>query len=239
MRPIMHVENQKELIENLFKENKFTLIILDACRADYFERFNRIEGKYKRVLSSGKYTNEWLKNTFDKFHEVTYVSATPFVNSKRSIQGFNAKYHFKEVIDVWDFGWDEKLGTVPPQAVNNAVPIRNRFIIHYEQPHFPFIGQPKLVSSHKNVHPLRGFPVSVDIQKYPREFVRKAYEGNLNLVLKYVKLLLPRLPGKIVVTSDHGEMLGEKGHWLHHDKGDKKLLPILCEVPWLEIKRVV
>ena len=48
----------------------------------------------------------------------------------------------------------------------------------------------------------------------PSEIV-KAYVINLFLVLQYVKKLSEILPGKIVITSDHGEAFGEKLHrWI-------------------------
>jgi len=47
------------------------------------------------------------------------------------------------------------------------------------------------------------------IRARPEE-VRQAYTSNLRQVLFYVKKLAQILPGKIVVTADHGEAFGEK-----------------------------
>lgn len=64
--------------------------------------------------------------------------------------------------------------------------------------------------------------------------LRLAYAENLNLVMKEVKKTVQRLPDKkIVITADHGELLGENGlyehpRWINH--------PILTEVPWLELE---
>ena len=49
-----------------------------------------------------------------------YISGNPYINSKVGIKGFNARRHFYKVIDVWDFGWNEELGTVPPENVNKT-----------------------------------------------------------------------------------------------------------------------
>jgi len=58
--------------------------------------------------------------------------------------------------------------------------------------------------------------------------VRNAYRENLELVLNYVKQLVAEIPsGKIIITADHGEWLGEDGRYGH----------ALMEVPWLEIKK--
>lgn len=123
------------------------LIILDACRYDYFKEIYRDylpAGKFEKVLSPASHTDEWVKKVFsDIYDDIVYISANPFINSK-GIKGFNPKKFFK-VIDVWYDGWDENCNTVPPDKVNeatlNAVRkyINKRFIIHYMQPHAPYL----------------------------------------------------------------------------------------------------
>jgi hypothetical protein len=60
--------------------------------------------------------------------------------------------------------------------------------------------------------------------------LREAYAMNLEIVLGHVSELLEALHGTIVVTSDHGERLGEGGRF-SHGYGLKDRL--LLEVPWL------
>lgn len=77
---------------------------------------------------------------------MVYISANPHINSKFESKSFNGKNHFHKVVDVWDWGWDEKLGTVHPREVNRAVIMSKerypdrRLLIHYLQPHQPYIG---------------------------------------------------------------------------------------------------
>jgi hypothetical protein len=72
-----------------------------------------------------------------------YISGNPYINSKVQIKSFNARRHFYKIIDVWDFGWDKELGTVPPKNINKITLSlvskfpQKRFIIHYLQPHSP------------------------------------------------------------------------------------------------------
>jgi len=40
------------------------------------------------------------------------------------------------------------------------------------------------------------------------------------------------LEGEIIVTADHGELLGENGEWGHPIGSEK---PALRGVPWLEV----
>lgn len=58
-RPI----SQKHKIDELLKEKKFRLIILDACRFDYFrkEYADFISGNLEKVWSEGRNTFEYAK----------------------------------------------------------------------------------------------------------------------------------------------------------------------------------
>lgn len=287
------------------------LIVLDACRYDYFAKVHQdfLYGILRKAITPGTKTANWAREVFtEKYDDVIYISANPIINSRIAVWGFNAKEHFYKVIDVWDLGWNKAFGTVPPWNVNE-VAIRcflryhgnKRFIIHYLQPHAPYlptylvelrIDEPfKLVglgrvSYPRNRHGLvaifskdackhayklwnlltrtlgsklpKWMPRQCIVWKVrkilgmpphsPEEFfyrlfsireIQTMYELNLRFVLKYVSKLIrylinlsPKL--KIIITSDHGELLGERGE-LGHDVGEN--LPIrhlskLIIVPW-------
>lgn len=118
------MESQKDLI---YLKDWDCLVILDACRYDFFQNNYRdfLEGSLRKVNSNAVHTGEWLKNTFDNYgRDVAYISATPCVNSLGvSLEKTNpywgidwtATEHFSKIIDVWDFGWSERLETVPPR----------------------------------------------------------------------------------------------------------------------------
>lgn len=145
---ILKVVNQKDLINEADWDY---LIILDACRYDYFEKVYRNffqGGGLQRVRSPGSCTEEWLKETFrnEDYRDLVYVSSMPHVNSKGiDVFGFKAGDGFKDVIDVWDWGWDTELETVPPQKVNDGVAKalekypHSRMVVHYAQPHGPYL----------------------------------------------------------------------------------------------------
>lgn len=131
------------------------MIVLDACRYDIFKEMSqKILGKSKveKMISPATQTVEWLDKTFKNqdFSDVIYVSSNPFVNSKGIIpeQGgysFNGKSYFKKIVNVWDKGWNPDISTVHPLDVNKAAIVsmdlnpRFRHIIHYMQPHSPYI----------------------------------------------------------------------------------------------------
>lgn len=137
-------------IIKVMKEKWDYLVILDACRYDYFSNVYKdyFLGELKKGISTGSSTPEWCKNSFLNFYsDVICVSGNPYVNSRQEVDGFCAKDHFLKVVDVWNFGWSDKLGTVPPKKINeytlNFVKKfpRKRFIIHYLQPHESYLSR--------------------------------------------------------------------------------------------------
>jgi len=228
------------------------LIILDASRFDYFKENYKdyINGKLYKVRSEGIDTFEFLRECFPDYYDLTYVSGATPVNSVVKLnphgmghlyRGYVPRDHFKEIIDVWNFGWSDGLGTVPPHRVTTAAVnnISSKMIVHYFQPHMPAIGEPKFLGLTGNkVGKMRGNPPDSPIWENVKENVellRKAYEGNLRLVLLETRRLLEVVGdsfASIIVTSDHGEGLGEDGVFAHN-----KDHPVLREIPWLEVKR--
>ncbi|RLA64070.1 MAG: hypothetical protein DRQ88_11580 [Epsilonproteobacteria bacterium] len=204
------------------------LVILDACRFDYFKRYNTIKGKLSMKLSRGSSTPEWLTRNFIEYYDdIVYVSANPYISHTSHMgYGFVAIDHFHTISKVWDFGWDEKTKSTPPREVtDNALKLakkypNKRMIIHYIQPHFPYIGNIKMPL----VDMLPKFRI------HPQ--IREAYRDNLLLVLNEAERLVKKLDGETIISSDHGECLGE-----HHILGHPSTVyvPELINVPWLKV----
>ncbi|MHA1834227.1 MAG: hypothetical protein ACTSV7_09555 [Candidatus Baldrarchaeia archaeon] len=217
------------------KEDWDYLIVLDACRYDYFKALNDIiPGKLEKRFSVGPSTGTWVfRNFSDKHYDIIYVSANPLISptalkrrpSKNPFKrwrslGFNPFFH---IDNVWRYGWDEKLGTVPPEKVTKAA-LRNalkypgkRMIIHYIQPHNPLIFGPK------------DWVKKVCTGKITIDEVKVGYAKNLQYVLLNVEKLRRKLKGKIVVTADHGQGLGD--YWIY--KHPYMFIKPLIEIPWL------
>lgn len=279
-------KNQKSHIHSL---NWNILIILDACRYDYFTKYysRYLEGDLKKVITPATHTSPWRKKVFGgrKWNDIVYVSANPFINSRVEVNGFDARKCFYKVIDVWDWGWSEELGTVHPGEVNKAAKRtiwkypHKKIIIHYLQPHAPYLslrnwgGEPlkNMISKKQDklnvlahsfdrakawirwkmvnlfgmekvskMRKLLGLPplcaIDAALRNVGPEGVRRAYEQNLKIVLEEVARLIASLSGKkIVITSDHGELLGEKGDWEHRSGLDHSAL---IEVPWFTLRGV-
>lgn len=119
------------------------------------------------------------------------------------------------MIDLLD-EWDPELEIAHPKTVTetslrtHADYPNKRVIVHYMQPHIPFIGEygQKIQEQieHRSVwKPLRksNSPVTVDE-------VWRAYDENLDMVFDYVDQLLTNVSGKVVISADHGNMVGER-----------------------------
>jgi len=220
------------------------LIVLDDCRFDFFAREYKefLKGRLIEAISPATCTKGWLEAcwSIDAMHDITYISGSPYITSverarTRDLSCWTTK-QFTRVIDVWTTGMDKSLEAVPPWAINEATKKgfgEGRHIIHYLQPHIPFIAKFQMDNKTWN-------PLEITWGKATFEMRRAAYRANLRLVLKHVAELLPLLKGKTVVTSDHGELLGESAYG-----GDSLKVyghrcywtnPVLFRVPWLKVE---
>lgn len=86
--------------------------------------------------------NKNYKTFEEDFKDTVYVSSSAYINSKgiEGGEGFNGAEKFHRVIDVWDSGWNQKVGTVPPEEVRKTTTLARakypdkRIISHFMQP---------------------------------------------------------------------------------------------------------
>ncbi|MCG2782451.1 MAG: hypothetical protein L6243_02550 [Candidatus Altiarchaeales archaeon] len=216
------------------------LILLDGCRFDTFEEISDISGDLKKVRSFGSSTICWLAENFkDYYEDIVYVSATPAV-SRKVFHGFTGTDHFFEVIDAWRNSDKEFKVTLPDEVTRQALNTIKKYpdkrvIIHYEQPHIPYVGKTRILRSddydNYNENLSR-------IKIWDNELIQRAYRDNLRLVLGEVKKLISAMePGKkIVITGDHGDHLGKIPFSLHPHHIH---LGMLIDVPWLNVDKEV
>lgn len=220
-----------------------TLVLLDACRYDMFERRVPFEGELNERFSLGSTSEEFLERNFSDgtYHDTVYVNANAYLPKL----GLDQNETFHAVIDLLD-EWDPELEIAHPQTVTetalraHADYPNKRVIVHYMQPHIPFIGEyGRAVQERINYRsvwkPLRNgdCPVTVDE-------VWRAYDENLDVVFDYVEELLSEISGKVVLSADHGNMVGERhgpfptAKMYGHPWG--VYAPELVRVPWFEIE---
>lgn len=154
---------QKELIDETTQQDEFVIVMLDACRFDYFSRVypEYFEGDVQVAWASGNNTPNYFANTWTDDYELTYVSASPWASDlawesktieeplvSASNHGYRPSRHLSDVKHIWLSRWDVTQFTVPPEetteaAMNRAATSdRTRMIAHYLQPHRPYIGDP-------------------------------------------------------------------------------------------------
>lgn len=233
--------------QDIFERDWDNLIILDACRYDIFKEESHLPGKLEQVTSKGASTTEFLDGNFAdrELHDTVYVTANP--QYYRHHEAIRCEPH--DVVNVWlEDGWNEEYGTVLPKTVESFASAaaeeyeNKRLVIHYLQPHYPFLDSNTVFDKGQveDEGDDRAFWQQIMTGKLDVDVDRlwRLYERNLDQVLSSVERLLSTLTGKTVVTSDHGNMLGERSvpipvqEW-GHPRGVHT--PELVEVPWLMI----
>jgi hypothetical protein len=231
---------------DVMSEDWDNLVLLDAARFDYFEDLNTIDGSLRKEVSHGKKSWEFIEKTFigRDLHDTVYVTANPF-----STDIPEGTFHY--VNHLHADAWDERIGTVQPEDVVEAAIEAHkkypnkRLIIHYMQPHRPYLGETgEMLRERLDLQGYGQHDEGIQIwgavkqRDVTIEEIRTAYTESLKIALESIEKLLGQLSGKSIVTSDHGEMLGERVFpfttrvWGHMEGFDT---PTLREVPWLVV----
>lgn len=219
------------------------LMIVDACRYDLMED---VKDEYNFISdmtscrSVGSTTRNWMAETFtpdvtDEMAETAYLSGNPWSEDHL------VESNFAKLEHIWKNAWIEP-GTVPPEAVTDAT-IRagregdfERIIAHYMQPHYPFIREPDLgpgkILEHFGDQPKGDIWDQLQAGNVSTEVVWGAYRDNLRVVLDDISRLLKNIDAQtVVITSDHGNAIGEWGFYGHRPN-----VPFssMRKVPWVE-----
>jgi hypothetical protein len=231
------------------------LVVLDACRFDVFEKLNTVSGTLSKRVSASSNTPEFLRRNFSgkEIHNTVYVTANPQVDLH-----LTDEFHY--IVPVWKDHWDETLHTVPPDIMSEkAVEAHGdfpdkRIIAHYIQPHYPFIGDlgrneledhagmelsKRLASGAEGRRDEKSIWELLYEGDVSRDLVRRAYEENLELVFPHVERLVDQFVGRTVITSDHGNAIGERA-WpvparIYGHPPDIRI-PALVDIPWLVVE---
>jgi len=241
---------------HVMEEDWDTLLVLDAGRADLFEAVADLDAldDYRHVESLGGSTPEWTRRNFvdREFGDTVYVTGNPQVSKY-------AGDAFHDIVEVWRGAFDEDHRTVLPEPLVDAAhgalerTPDKRLVVHFMQPHRPFVEHEELHfggtavpedmvaddTAHGPAHDDGDAPndpwLALEAGAVPYDEVWGAYADNLEFVLDEVLEFARSLEGKTVITSDHGNLLGERA-WpvpirlYGHPSGIR--LPALVDVPW-------
>lgn len=218
------------------------LILLDTCRPDWMKEvipeFDFLTNM-QTVRSVGSQSKEWIEKTFDERWE-PYLKQTGYVTGNHFADHVpNPKLGYFE--DVRKFNIYPSKFPAPPAHImtDRMVSVgremeAERFIVHYMQPHKPFLYRN---AGRRNVS-LKEWSIGNNLyQKLLNSDMSKGdleseYINNLRYVLQEVDLLLENFNADtVVITSDHGQALGERFLY-DHKYGVKH--PLMRQVPWVE-----
>lgn len=223
----------------IYERDWDVLIVLDACRYDLmsqvYKEYNYLQS-LEKFHSVGSTSSEWMERSFSEkykedIRETIYITGNPNTQNHLPIRDF---YKLDE---VWKYNWDDDLGTIHPDVLNDrSISLHRKFdpermIIHYMQPHYPFI-QGKMGDG---IGWEGGKEVWTLLQEGQVELeeVWRNYRDNLRYVLDNLPILLNNIDAeKVIITTDHGNLVGEYGIYGHPAK---IALPELRQVPWCEV----
>ncbi|WP_164731990.1 hypothetical protein [Halomicrobium mukohataei] len=235
----------------MFERDWDNLLILDACRYDIFEEVNSFRGDLETHCSLGSSSREFVRANFaDRtLHDVVVVSANGWYKKISDTSGkINVDVHDLIVVDNKsveshksdiDTVRPDREWILPEAVTNEACDAIERYpnkriIVHYHQPHTPYIGPTGKEYAGE-------LPQKFDGKEELRtshEILRRAYRENLEIVLEEVGGLYPELTGKTVISADHGDLLGERGFPIpvrEYGHPSQAYREELVRVPWFNL----
>lgn len=231
---------------DVFEEDWDNLIILDACRFDYLAELTDFSSPVERRVSRGAASREFIKGNFSNrtLHDVVYVSGNrwflelqEFLNSEVHAYRDVERDFFVDRFDDTksDVGYVPYPETVLDSAIKAAEEFpEKRLIIHLMQPHKPYLGPNSDQFTYDG-----GLRSTMSASSADIKTLREAYKDTIDITLDHVEAALDSLDGRTVITSDHGELLGERlrpipVRWYGHMEG--LYVPELVNVPWQVVK---
>jgi hypothetical protein len=197
-----------------------TLIILDACKYDVFAETATLPGTTRSRWTRAAATYDFIRANFTDrtLHDTVYVGGNSwFLRLRDDINAEVYRFINCQAADAdVEFAHVDLRVPTPESVTQHALQAldehpNKRLIIHYLQPHHPFIGPfgrsrfTQTSSSLLDVVAASGRSIAD---------LRRAYRENLDLVLESVSALMHQLDGRTVVTADHGEMLGDRHEYI-------------------------
>lgn len=239
--------------EKIYEKDWDVLVVLDACRLDLMEEVIEENEAYdylrplNEIYSAGGTSDEWMKKNFtgkysEQIKNTAMITGNPYSDENLDEEDFQI------LEEVWEHAYNPETETVMPRPItDSAIEIQRsekpeKMVIHYMQPHFPFIGTNLSEGFSKNDF---GEEMRKDVwdelmlDNVDRDQVWEGYKKNLRKVLEEVEILKDNINAeKLVVTADHGNGLGRplsKERFVYGHRG-KIYTDTLRKVPWIEIE---
>jgi hypothetical protein len=222
---------------SIFDEDWDTLIVLDACRYDAFADVNTLSGTLENRTSRGATTTEFVRGNFKEREllDTIYVDANGhFGDMQNELE--TTLFLYRPFYDQRDAAGGRT--TTPETVTDVALELHKRhpdkrLIVHYLQPHQPFISPETTGIEH-----CANLPTTIKRNDLDADDLHELHRQNLIYALESVARLLNEVDGLSVVTADHGEMMFERLPYVPirefgHNAG--LYVPELLTVPWLKV----
>lgn len=228
---------------NVYDREWDVLVLLDCATVGMMKQVRDQYGFVERVdeiYSTGTCSSQWMINTFTEEYREE-MKDTLHVTANTSSEGYLEEDWFLHLEEVWEDGWDRDLKTIPAREVTDrAIYYYREFdpkrtIVHYMQPHTPFVKRPEMDSAEVSRHGVRGEGMDVAELHHEAGYSKKelwdAHIENLQYVLDDVELLVSNISAdRVVISADHGQAFGERGVWGH--PGFSTRVDSIRKVPW-------
>jgi hypothetical protein len=231
----------KQLLADLDWE---VVCVFDACRWDAFEE---VCAPAEPAASPGSHTptwtlDLWCDSDYD-WSDVTYVSANPMTTHVQELDGLPdsaIQDHVGDYVAAYEMDelFSEYIQVVVPSRLTEYAATRDPpMVVHYVQPHTPFISPAVGLKVSHGIDDHVALDVSTDpdnpmpIYKLwenghvSTELLRAAYRQNLALAWQESERVREEFD-RVITTADHGELLGpdEFGH-PHEQKDQLRVVP--------------
>jgi hypothetical protein len=212
------------------------LILLDSYRADYFNKYSSLDGELSTVVSKGNWSREFIVKNFRKenYQDTVVISNNPLYLLPSEIE----ETTFHALIDPTS-GKDPDFSSpeIITEAAQNAIDEypNKRLIIHYMSPHAPHTGA--ISDRFRKAFENEDFPGMFKLYECDlirQETLKESYVETIMEIEVEVQKIANNLNGKTVVSSDHGENLGEIQHGMMQLRHGNPT-PECRYVPWLEM----
>lgn len=239
-KPFVFIDRYFNYGTNVFDREWDLLVILDACRYDLFAEFAPQHPVYElfdsvdRMYSIASKSDDWIERTFEQAED-SLLAQTLYLSDKSHVEMVETDKLY-DIKLVAGNPHNTKAGVLRPKAITAEATRHfgksgaNKYIIHYIQPHAPFLN---CVGKYDSIADEAGQSQNVwrglRDGDFDKSEVRKDYGQNLLLVLDQVETLIKNFEGDVAVTSDHGNAMGEFGLYGHPFRG---AAPSIRRVPW-------
>jgi len=208
---------------------------------------NTIDGELRPVLSQGSHSFEFMRGNFldREIHDTIYITANPHAAKLPN----DIFYDIKMILD--SYMQPEKV--IEYAIETNEFNPNKRLIVHLMPPHRPHFGPTAdRLREQFNLKDWSKVDKLQDVNDSGRSIwnlaihdeitikeLRQSYRETLNIALELAENCINQLNGKSVITSDHGELLGERATPLTHRRYGHPH-NVYCRklriIPWLEIE---